>query len=168
MTSMVFINLLLSTSAQAQIYKCTNFEGAVYYNDKPCPIKDREKKIKATKDVVNGYVPGISTNLSKDLKTRIETKEKNTKNNELHKSKKDVKNNKQTKKSTTNDSKQKTLDKSISDKEVSATSKSSTSKLGMNSNGASKENRRELTQEEQEILFIDMHAGEISGEEIKQ
>ena len=44
-------------SAQAEIYKCTNKQDKVYYNDKPCPVENDEKKIQNEKDPVNGYVP---------------------------------------------------------------------------------------------------------------
>jgi len=43
--------------AQAEIYKCTSKQGKVYYNDKPCPVETKEKKIQNEKDPVNGYVP---------------------------------------------------------------------------------------------------------------
>ena len=58
-------------SAEADIFKCTNANNAVYYNDKPCPVKYKEKKMKAVKDVVNGYVP----------KLERKSKEADTKNN---------------------------------------------------------------------------------------
>ncbi len=43
--------------SHAEIFKCTNEQGKVFYNDKPCPVTDKEKKIMAEKDVENGYVP---------------------------------------------------------------------------------------------------------------
>lgn len=45
--------VLITSSAQASIYKCVNQQGAVYYNDKPCPIKNKETKLKAVKDPTN-------------------------------------------------------------------------------------------------------------------
>ncbi len=42
----------------AKIFKCTNSKNEVFYNEKPCPINDVEKKIRAVKDpkglVANG------------------------------------------------------------------------------------------------------------------
>jgi len=60
--SLVFAGVLFTQSAmmfsvEAEIFKCTNKQGAVYYNDKPCPVLDDEKKMRAEKDVINGYVP---------------------------------------------------------------------------------------------------------------
>jgi len=54
--SFVFLPLLM-LEAKAAIYKCTNAKQEIYYNDKPCPIKDEEKEFKAVKDPVNGYIP---------------------------------------------------------------------------------------------------------------
>ena len=53
----VFIPLLISVEAQAGIYKCTNAQAEVYYNDKPCPVTAKEKEMKAVKDPVGGYIP---------------------------------------------------------------------------------------------------------------
>ncbi len=39
---------------EASIFKCINNQGSVYYNDKPCPVKDKETRIHAVKDPVNG------------------------------------------------------------------------------------------------------------------
>lgn len=50
-------NVTTSTTASAEIFKCTNKAGKVYYNDKPCPMNQKEKKIQASKDPVNGYIP---------------------------------------------------------------------------------------------------------------
>lgn len=53
----VFVQSIIMTPVEAEIFKCTNKTGDVYYNDKPCPIKDDEKKIRNEKDVLNGYTP---------------------------------------------------------------------------------------------------------------
>ena len=45
------------TPLSAEIFKCTSKAGKVFYNDKPCPSLDDEKKMRSEKDVVNGYVP---------------------------------------------------------------------------------------------------------------
>lgn len=51
----LFVNVL-----QAEIFKCTNAKDEVYYNDKPCPVDDVEKKLNAVKDPTNGYVPPVN------------------------------------------------------------------------------------------------------------
>lgn len=52
----MLVPLLFSVSAQSAIYKCVNESSEVYYNDKPCPIKDKESQIQAVKDPVNPYI----------------------------------------------------------------------------------------------------------------
>ena len=47
--------IVISSSAHATIFKCVNTQGAIYYNDKPCPKDNEETKIKATKDPKGGY-----------------------------------------------------------------------------------------------------------------
>ena len=49
--------LLMIEKAQAQIYKCVNTQEQVFYNDKPCPVKQIEKKMKSVKDPKNGFIP---------------------------------------------------------------------------------------------------------------
>ncbi len=49
--------LSIMLPVHAEIFKCTNKQGNVYYNDKPCPVESDEKKIQNEKDPVNGYVP---------------------------------------------------------------------------------------------------------------
>ncbi len=51
------IPLLMTTQAQATIYKCVNSQAEVYYNDKPCPVTNIERKIKSVKDPEGGYIP---------------------------------------------------------------------------------------------------------------
>ena len=46
----------MSVEAQASIYKCTNAQADVYYNDKPCPITAIEKEMRAVKDPVGGFI----------------------------------------------------------------------------------------------------------------
>lgn len=57
--SVLLVQTVLLSSAHAEIFKCTNKEGKVFYNDKPCPSLDDEKKMRSEKDVVNGYVPPV-------------------------------------------------------------------------------------------------------------
>jgi hypothetical protein len=51
----------LMVSVNAEIFKCTNKKGNIYYNDKPCPIDNKEKIMQNEKDVLNGYVPKFDT-----------------------------------------------------------------------------------------------------------
>ena len=51
------IPLLITTQAQATIYKCVNLQAEVYYNDKPCPVTNIERKIRSVKDPEGGYIP---------------------------------------------------------------------------------------------------------------
>ncbi len=53
----VSVPLFMTAEAQATIYKCVNTNAEVYYNDKPCPVTDIERQIKAAKDPVDGYIP---------------------------------------------------------------------------------------------------------------
>ena len=52
--------LSIMLPAHAEIFKCTNKQGKVYYNDKPCPVESDEEKLQNEKDPVNGYVPDFS------------------------------------------------------------------------------------------------------------
>lgn len=56
LTCFLFIFGLAPQIAFAEIFKCTNEQGAVFYNDKPCPVKDKEKKFNSVKDPKNGYI----------------------------------------------------------------------------------------------------------------
>jgi hypothetical protein len=53
----VLVQVGQMTPLSAEIFKCTSKAGKVFYNDKPCPSLDDEKKMRSEKDVVNGYVP---------------------------------------------------------------------------------------------------------------
>jgi len=55
--SLTLVHLIFSATAQATIYKCINAKAEVYYNDKPCPLNDKESEIKAVKDPEGGYIP---------------------------------------------------------------------------------------------------------------
>ncbi len=57
--SLVIITALLfsPTLSDAAIFKCINKKGDVYYNDKPCPVDNKETKLKNIKDPKNGYIP---------------------------------------------------------------------------------------------------------------
>ncbi len=43
--------------AQAAIFKCVNNQGATYYNDRPCPVSNKETLMRAAKNPKGGYVP---------------------------------------------------------------------------------------------------------------
>lgn len=49
--------MITSYPVHANIYKCVNKKGAIYYNDKPCPKKDKEIELKAVKDPKSRYIP---------------------------------------------------------------------------------------------------------------
>ncbi|MEE9351254.1 MAG: hypothetical protein V3U78_03250 [Thiotrichaceae bacterium] len=78
--SVLFIVLLLQTimmtSVNAEIFKCTNGAGEVYYNDKPCPVLDKEKKMRSEKDVANGYAPPVVINKSNKSRQAVRKPQK--------------------------------------------------------------------------------------------
>ena len=49
--------IISGASNAGEIFKCTNKNSEVYYNDKPCPVNDVESKFKSVKDPTNGYIP---------------------------------------------------------------------------------------------------------------
>ena len=53
----VSVQLLVTERAHAEIFKCVNAKAEVFFNDKPCPWTQIERKIKAAKDPKYGYVP---------------------------------------------------------------------------------------------------------------
>ncbi len=69
----VLLQASLMSAANAQIFKCTNASGQVYYNDKPCPVVDNEKKMRSEKDVVNGYAPPLEIEGKKTLKKGLKS-----------------------------------------------------------------------------------------------
>lgn len=157
------------STAEANIFKCTNEKGAVYYNDKPCPVKNKQKKIKAEKDVVNGYQPKFENKVTEKqaLTTTTAAKENQyTKEKDMRKGKPT-----QGSKITNNESKtQKDSSKMKSDKE------SETRQSEQNNDAASLINtgsnnglnpQVELTAEQEEQLFIDTHAGEAMDSELQ-
>ncbi len=64
---MWFVPFIYLTPTHAEIFKCTNVKGKVYYNDRPCPKKDTEKEMRSEKDVKNGYAPPTFV---KDIETK--------------------------------------------------------------------------------------------------
>jgi hypothetical protein len=48
-----FLSIIVSNGVNADIYKCTNSQGMIVYNDKPCKGSQAEKKIKAIKSPEN-------------------------------------------------------------------------------------------------------------------
>ncbi len=69
--SLVIITALLfaPTLTNAAIFKCINKKGDVYYNDKPCPINNKETKLKNIKDPKNGYIPKYVLKQEKKVQT---------------------------------------------------------------------------------------------------
>lgn len=62
----------MSYSAHSAIYKCDNGKGVIFYNDKPCPVGDTEKEMKAVKAPKDPYIPkeyveGDERNVDKQL-----------------------------------------------------------------------------------------------------
>lgn len=60
-----------------EIFKCTNEKSEVYYNDKPCPVNDIEKKMQAVKDPENPYK--YESNSSSDVENKKFTASKSMK-----------------------------------------------------------------------------------------
>lgn len=56
----VSITVFLPQLVQADIFKCVNQQGAVFYNDKPCPVEDKEIELLSVKDPKNGYISKLS------------------------------------------------------------------------------------------------------------
>lgn len=46
-----------TTMVQAEIYKCVDSSGKVFYADKSCPEGNVETELRAIKDPKNGYIP---------------------------------------------------------------------------------------------------------------
>jgi len=85
--------LLMPSKAGAEIYKCENIKKEIFYNDKPCPVLDKETEIAAVKDLKNGYVfPAfISDEKKKNKGFAIKQKNnKTTKANIKNKDRKDI------------------------------------------------------------------------------
>ena len=55
--SLVMTSVFINTAAHAAIFKCVNKQGATYYNDKPCPVSNKETLMRAAKDPKGGYIP---------------------------------------------------------------------------------------------------------------
>jgi len=85
--------LIVPNLSHANIFKCINKKGDVYYNDKPCPVTDKETKLKNIKDPKSKYIPkpfiekkevdeenkGIV--VGKELQTEVESNKKKKDNN---------------------------------------------------------------------------------------
>ena len=167
--SMVFIN-----NVQAKIFKCTSINGAVYYNDKPCPQGDKEKKIKNAKDVVNGYVPaasksqplvgadavnGENNNPQKKLSNKkpVDSKQKKALDSNKGDSVSDATKNKAGNKQLPMEQ----AESAFTQKQISTT-KAGSSKVTKNTNVSRPNIPKQLSPVEEEMLFIDMHAGEVN------
>lgn len=71
--STVTMNLMTISTASAEIFKCTHKSGKVYYNDKPCPTSQKEKKLQAVKDPEGGYIAPAVVAAAKE---KVKKKEK--------------------------------------------------------------------------------------------
>jgi len=60
--TLVFMSLLFSAESHAAIYKCVKANSEVFYNDKPCPVADKETEFNSVKDPENGYIPSLIEN----------------------------------------------------------------------------------------------------------
>jgi len=167
--SMVFIN-----NVQAKIFKCTSIYGAVYYNDKPCPQGNKEKKIKNAKDVVNGYVPPASKKqplVGADAVNSNPQKKLSNKNSVSSKQKKALDFNKgesvsgATKNKAGNKQLPKEQSESAFTKKQMSTTKAGSSTVIKNTNISRPNIPKQLSPAEEEMLFIDVHAGEVNEDQ---
>ena len=53
----VSAHLLITEQVHAEIFKCVDASAEVFYNDRPCPVTQIERKVKAAKDPKNAYIP---------------------------------------------------------------------------------------------------------------
>lgn len=144
---------LFMFNLQAEIFKCTNTKGAVYYNDKPCPVKHKQKKMKTEKDVVNGYVP--LENIEKKPESVIKKRLSNNKNKEIKQS----------------ISKHKTLSKTDNKGNKGTNthqnnSATSTKRQSVNTNIPVIDNKYTMTDDQREELLIDIMTGSSTEEEL--
>lgn len=81
--------LLMPLKATADIYKCENSKNEIFYNDKPCPVLDKETEFSAVKDPKNGYVfPAFVVDKNKEAlikQKNIKTTQANTKDKDKDK-----------------------------------------------------------------------------------
>jgi len=149
-------------NTHAEIYKCTNTKGAVYYNDKPCPVKDKQKTMKAEKDVANGYVPETkkpNINANKPLNREELSVKPTNKMREANKLRDKEQGNNQSLASFNGNSssKTKTTQKNTSrSSDVNKTGNGSTAGLAQNS---TIRNNSDLNEQQAESFFIDTQAG---------
>jgi len=159
----VLTQTIFMLNTQAEIFKCTNLKGAVYYNDKPCPINNKEQKIKAQKDVVNGYAPTKrkvsvgSQNFNNEVSEKIAER---ASNNRFKEYKSEKANTDKKKASANSKSKGNKKAKKQNSQAKGSRKQKSTVSTGMRNNSETKSYQNDLTAVEQERLFVDMHAGE--------
>ncbi len=81
--------LLIPLKVSAEIYKCENSKKEIFYNDKPCPVLDKETEISAIKDPKNGYVfPAFVSDKNKKNKGAL-IKQRNTRTTQTNTKDKD-------------------------------------------------------------------------------
>jgi len=169
MASTLLINMVFMTNVQAKIFKCTRINGAVYYNDKPCSWGDKEKKIRNATDVVNGYIPATpksqpsvgADTVSNNPQQKISNKDLIANN---QKKALDVNKGDSESEATKNKAgnKQLPIEQAESDfrKKQTSTVKAGKGITTKNTNVSRFEIQKQLSPAEEEMLFLDMHAGE--------
>jgi hypothetical protein len=55
---------------EASIFKCINSKGETFYNDKPCPLKDRETLMRSVKDPLNMGKPSVPPTFVKEVEVK--------------------------------------------------------------------------------------------------
>ncbi len=155
---LIILGLFSWATTQAEIFKCTNANGAVYYNDKPCPVKDKQKTMKAEKDVVNGYVPKIKVMNKPKTKTTPNSSNKRSKSGSTDKSHLN-KVNKTAHKNVTN---KKHSSSTANQDRMHENSPPTNQPISAGSHDAVPQEPK--TDAEKERLFIDMHAGETADD----
>jgi len=67
---MIPAQLLLAGQVQAEIFKCVNAKGVIFYNDKPCPKDNKQTEFQNIKDpkvTSSSYVVHTPSNQEKSL-----------------------------------------------------------------------------------------------------
>lgn len=99
--------------ANADIYKCESEDGVTFYQEKPCPVKDKQTEMAAVKDPKGGYIaPDLVTgkegeNTSQTSINGAQNQANEPKNNSDYQNRSLA---------TSNDSKEKVGNSSLSDK----------------------------------------------------
>jgi len=155
----VLAQLMFMSNAQSEIFKCTNSKGGVYYNDKHCPVKDKEQELKAVKDVANGYTPPVLTTNKAPLRANKKVENSNQSDNRKRKG---IATNKRTLDDVKNMQAENKTSSSSKNLNTPQAQVASINKRGESSESGAIDKKGLLSLEEQEQLFIEIHAGEVS------